>query len=147
MAQTQDKPSTLAKLLGFYSIEVKNLETGNVESKADVLVMENLFWNHKPDAVYDLKGIRGRKAKSDSPQRTLMDVDFMESKSIILENGHKARALTIWIQTNVKPPHMSDLAQNMFFKKRSLPMPSFWLPVMLWIIRELILCYVTTGSF
>lgn len=79
MAQTQDKPSTLAKLLGFYSIEVKNLETGNIESKADVLVMENLFWNHKPDAVYDLKGIRGRKAKSDSPKRTLMDVDFMES--------------------------------------------------------------------
>lgn len=80
MAQTQDKPTTLAKLLGFYTIEVKNLETGTTESKADVLVMENLFWSRKPDVVYDLKGIRGRKAKNDAPQRTLMDVEFMESE-------------------------------------------------------------------
>lgn len=81
MVQTQDKPTTLAKLLGFYTIEVKNLETGATESKADVLVMENLFWKYKPDAVYDLKGIRGRRAKNgESTKRTLMDVEFQESK-------------------------------------------------------------------
>lgn len=79
MSQTQDKPTTLAKLLGFYSIEVKNLETGNIESKADVLVMENLFWSHKPDVIYDLKGIRGRKSKADGAKKTMMDVDFIES--------------------------------------------------------------------
>ncbi|KAF8309057.1 hypothetical protein DL93DRAFT_2086239 [Clavulina sp. PMI_390] len=79
MNQTQDKPSALAKLLGFFSIEVKNLESGNIESKADILVMENLFWNCKPNTVYDLKGIRGRKSKSDQ-KKTLMDVDFMENQ-------------------------------------------------------------------
>lgn len=80
MSQTQDKPSALAKLLGFYTIEVQNIETGHIESKADVLVMENLFWNHKPDPIYDLKGIRGRKAKSDSVKKTMMDVDFIENQ-------------------------------------------------------------------
>jgi len=80
MSQTQDKPSTLAKLLGFYSIEVQNIETGNVESKTDVLVMENLFWSYKPDSIYDLKGIKGRKAKSNSARKTMMDVEFMENQ-------------------------------------------------------------------
>lgn len=80
MSQTQDKPSALAKLLGFYSIEVQNLESGNVEAKADVLVMENLFWSHKPAIVYDLKGIKGRKCKADSARKTMMDVEFIENQ-------------------------------------------------------------------
>ena len=80
MSQTQDKPSSLTKLLGFYTIEVKNLETGTTESKTDILVMENLFWRQKPEKVYDLKGIRGRKSKGDAAKKTLMDLEFMESE-------------------------------------------------------------------
>ncbi|PPQ72280.1 hypothetical protein CVT26_006501, partial [Gymnopilus dilepis] len=44
MDSTASRPSALVKLLGFYTIEIRNLETGSVQSKADLLVMENLFW-------------------------------------------------------------------------------------------------------
>jgi 1-phosphatidylinositol-3-phosphate 5-kinase len=94
MSQTQDKPSSLTKLLGFYTIEVKNLETGITESKGDVLVMENLFWNQKPERVYDLKGIRGRKSKSESPKKTLMDHEFTES-ACNFDLGHRLTGLTV----------------------------------------------------
>lgn len=73
-----DKPTTLAKLLGFYSIEVKNAES-SAQTKVDVLVMENLFYNQQTNRQYDLKGIDGRRVKT-SDKKTLFDVEFMESQ-------------------------------------------------------------------
>ena len=47
----------MAKLLGFYTVEVKNMETGAIQSKADLLIMENLFYKRKISQTFDLKGI------------------------------------------------------------------------------------------
>lgn len=63
MEKTSDEPTVLAKLLGFYTVEIKNLETGNTQAKADLLLMENLFFDQKIGKTFDLKGIQGRKVK------------------------------------------------------------------------------------
>lgn len=85
MDSTAEKPSVLAKLLGFYTVEIKNLETGVVQSKADLLVMENLFFDQHIAQTFDLKGIQGRKVKpstSGSENKTLFDGDWIEGMSI-----------------------------------------------------------------
>ncbi|KIO23123.1 hypothetical protein M407DRAFT_27362 [Tulasnella calospora MUT 4182] len=64
MDMTASHASVLAKLMGFYTIEVQTLDP-KVKMKADLLVMENLFWNLNvaPGRTFDLKGIAGRKVK------------------------------------------------------------------------------------
>lgn len=81
MESTSSKPTVLAKLLGFYTVEIKNLESNNVQAKADLLVMENLFYDQNVTKTFDLKGIQGRKVKtsgSGSPKKTLFDADWIE---------------------------------------------------------------------
>ncbi len=76
---TANRASVLAKLIGFYTIEIRNLETGVVQSKADVLVMENLFYKRKINRTFDLKGIQGRKVKPKvQKSRTLFDSEWIE---------------------------------------------------------------------
>lgn len=85
MDSTANRPTILAKLLGFYTIEIKNLETGTTQAKADLLVMENLFYNQKIDKAFDLKGIQGRKVKaaaSSSNIKTLFDGEWIEGATI-----------------------------------------------------------------
>ncbi|KAL0570221.1 hypothetical protein V5O48_011743 [Marasmius crinis-equi] len=78
---TACKATVLAKLVGFYTIEIRNLETGNVQSKADLLVMENLFYNQKIDKTFDLKGIQGRKVKPGAgSSKTLFDGEWIEGQ-------------------------------------------------------------------
>jgi len=81
---TANKATVLAKLLGFYTIEIRNLETGAVQSKADLLVMENLFYDQKVDKTFDLKGIQGRRVKGASvnnqTSKTLFDGEWIEAK-------------------------------------------------------------------
>jgi 1-phosphatidylinositol-3-phosphate 5-kinase len=81
MDKTATKPSVMAKLLGFFTIELKNLETGAVQSKADVLIMENLFYQRTITQTFDLKGIEGRKVKPSSkgnPSKTMFDGEWLE---------------------------------------------------------------------
>ena len=81
MESTSSRPSAIAKLLGFYTVEIKNLETGVIQAKTDLLVMENLFYNQKISKTFDLKGIQGRKVKADSKasgKRTLFDGEWIE---------------------------------------------------------------------
>lgn len=83
MDSTASKATVLAKLIGFYTIEIRNLETGTVQSKADLLVMENLFYDQKIDKTFDLKGIQGRKVKSGNnvtvqTSKTLFDGEWIE---------------------------------------------------------------------
>ncbi|THH27587.1 hypothetical protein EUX98_g6604 [Antrodiella citrinella] len=85
MDATASKATVLAKLLGFYTIEIKNLETGNVQHKADLLVMENLFYNQEIAKTFDLKGIQGRKVKAssgndDTASKTLFDGEWIEGQ-------------------------------------------------------------------
>jgi 1-phosphatidylinositol-3-phosphate 5-kinase len=83
MDATASKATVLAKLIGFYTIEIRNLETGSVQSKADLLVMENLFYDQKIVKTFDLKGIQGRKVKSSASGtakdvKTLFDGEWIE---------------------------------------------------------------------
>jgi 1-phosphatidylinositol-3-phosphate 5-kinase len=83
MGSTANRASILAKLLGFYTVEVRNLEAGTVQAKADLLVMENLFYSQKPTKTFDLKGIQGRKVKASSnssASKTLFDSEWIEGQ-------------------------------------------------------------------
>jgi len=98
MDTTAHRPSVLAKLLGFYTVEIKNLETSTIQSKADLLVMENLFVEQNISQTFDLKGIQGRKVKSNtngSTKRTLFDGEWIEGqkKSLMLVHPHSKRIL------------------------------------------------------
>ncbi|KAF5349966.1 hypothetical protein D9756_009237 [Leucocoprinus leucothites] len=95
---TASRASVLAKLVGFYTIEIRNLETGAVQSKADLLVMENLFYNRKINKTFDLKGVQGRKVKTKQggggggsgsgggvkSSRTLFDGEWIEGQQRML---------------------------------------------------------------
>jgi hypothetical protein len=100
MDATASRATVLAKLIGFYTIEIRNLETGTVQSKADLLVMENLFYKQKVVKTFDLKGIQGRKVKAGSNatgaaqnSKTLFDGEWIEGPwcffllTIIMLNG------------------------------------------------------------
>ncbi|KAI0824412.1 hypothetical protein BC628DRAFT_1379436 [Trametes gibbosa] len=82
MEATASKPTVLAKLLGFYTVEIKNLESGATQAKADLLVMENLFYNQRISKTFDLKGIQGRKVKASSGagSKTLFDGEWIEGQ-------------------------------------------------------------------
>jgi 1-phosphatidylinositol-3-phosphate 5-kinase len=82
MDSTATRASILAKLIGFYTVEVRKLDTGTVQAKADLLVMENLFYSQKPTKTFDLKGIQGRKVKSSNsaPSKTLFDSEWIEGQ-------------------------------------------------------------------
>lgn len=77
---TAYKASALAKLMGFYTVEIKNIESGVIQAKHDLLVMENLFYEHKIANMYDLKGIRSRKIKpnQEGADRISFDGEWIE---------------------------------------------------------------------
>ncbi|KAF8584543.1 hypothetical protein K439DRAFT_1633470 [Ramaria rubella] len=80
---TASKASVLAKLMGFYTVEVKNLETGAVRAKHDLLVMENLFYKQKVTKTFDLKGIQSRRVKLNhegTGSRTWFDGEWIEGQ-------------------------------------------------------------------
>ncbi|CAK5277872.1 unnamed protein product, partial [Mycena citricolor] len=80
MDASANKPTVLAKLLGFYTIEIRALDSGETR-RADLLVMENLFSGlARVDRVFDLKGIQGRKAKPGSGTKTLFDGDWIAAQ-------------------------------------------------------------------
>ena len=85
MESTANNPTVLAKLLGFYTIEIRNIENGTVQAKADLLVMENLFFNKKIVKTFDLKGIQGRKVKattSGTSTKPFFDGDWIEGRIV-----------------------------------------------------------------
>ncbi|CAL1702515.1 unnamed protein product [Somion occarium] len=94
MDATVNKPTVLAKILGFYTVEIRNLETGATQAKADLLVMENLFYKHNILKTFDLKGIQGRRVKaaaqSQHGSKTLFDGDWIEGqqKALTLLHPH-----------------------------------------------------------
>jgi 1-phosphatidylinositol-3-phosphate 5-kinase len=83
MDSTTGKATVPAKSTGFYTVEIRSLETGNVQSKADPLVMENLFYAQAVARTVDPKSIQGRRVKAaatggPSP-KTLFDGEWIES--------------------------------------------------------------------
>ena len=91
MDATASKPTVLAKLMGFYTVEIKNLETGVVQAKTDLLVMENLFYGRNVLKQFDLKGIQGRKVKTPgNASKTLFDGEWSEGMPLLPEMKHKS---------------------------------------------------------
>lgn len=94
MDATASKPTVLAKLLGFYTVEIKNLETGVSQAKTDLLVMENLFHGRNISKKFDLKGIQGRKVKSPGTgSKMLFDGEWIEGMGLIGEICHE---IEVW---------------------------------------------------
>ncbi|EIN06853.1 hypothetical protein PUNSTDRAFT_136681 [Punctularia strigosozonata HHB-11173 SS5] len=89
MEKTASKATVLAKLLGFYTVEIRNLETGATQAKADLLVMENLFYDQKIVKTFDLKGMQGRRVKARSEgNKTLFDGEWIEGQQRALTLVH-----------------------------------------------------------
>ncbi|KAK2463301.1 hypothetical protein APHAL10511_004956 [Amanita phalloides] len=96
------KPTVLVKLLGYYTVEVKNQESGANHGRLDLVVMENLFYDRKVDKTFDLKGIQGRKVKptaNDSldgrRRQTLFDGEWIEGqqKTLMLVRPESKKVL------------------------------------------------------
>jgi len=83
MEHSSSHASVLAKLMGFYTVEMSNLATGD-RTVANLLVMENLFYNHRITRTFDLKGIAGRKVKVndkvETVAKTLFDSEWVEGQ-------------------------------------------------------------------
>lgn len=93
MNQTVSKSTALAKFVGFYTVEVRNLDSGTTMHKADLVVMENLFFDRHIERTFDLKGIQGRKVKAKggvAAPKTLFDEEWREGESM----PYACRALT-----------------------------------------------------
>ncbi|WZY76602.1 hypothetical protein YC2023_022986 [Brassica napus] len=98
-------PTCLAKILGIYQVSIKHSKGGK-ETKMDLMVMENLFYNRKISRIYDLKGsARSRyNPNTSGKDKVLLDMNLLETlrtEPIFL--GSKAkRSLerAIWNDTN-----------------------------------------------
>ena len=105
MESTASKASLLAKLLGFYTVEIRNLENGTIQAKADLLVMENLFYDHNPNRRFDLKGsMRNRKIEpTGQSDEVLLDENLVEtifeSPLFVREHHRKLLQASVWNDT------------------------------------------------
>lgn len=74
-----DMPSAIAKMLGFFHVSIKNSVTGT-ETRLDLLLMENLFYDRTDARKFDLKGsMRNRKVQSTGEQNeVLLDENMVE---------------------------------------------------------------------
>ncbi|KAF9677415.1 hypothetical protein SADUNF_Sadunf08G0105300 [Salix dunnii] len=72
-------PTCLAKILGIYQVTVKHLR-GVKETKMDLMVMENLFFNRNIGRVYDLKGSSRSRYNPDTSgsNKVLLDTNLVE---------------------------------------------------------------------
>ena len=82
----QSRPTVLCKIVGVYQIAVHNRITGK-ESKSQVAVMQNIFYNKKITKIFDLKGsLKGRfaaqiqRSKNDSYSDAQMEKPTLTRK-------------------------------------------------------------------
>ncbi|KAL9229278.1 hypothetical protein vseg_004763 [Gypsophila vaccaria] len=73
-------PTCLAKVLGIFQVTVKHLKGGR-ETKMDLMVMENLFFNRRISKVYDLKGSSRSRYNDDKTgaNTVLLDMNLLET--------------------------------------------------------------------
>lgn len=98
-------PTVLAKIFGFYQIEVKNPITRKTV-KMDILVMENLFYErHNVSRIFDLKGsVRNRHVQSTGKiNEVLLDQNLLEfildSPLYIREHSKKVLRASLYNDT------------------------------------------------
>lgn len=100
----QGLPSVLAKIFGVYQIQVKS-STSNKSYTIDVVLMENLFYNWKPDRIFDLKGsMRNRHVEqTGKANEVLLDENMVEyiyeSPIFVREGDKKLLRMSLWNDT------------------------------------------------
>ncbi|KAF2609038.1 hypothetical protein F2Q68_00046250 [Brassica cretica] len=70
-------PTCLAKILGIYQVSIKHSKGGK-ETKMDLMVMENLFYNRRISRIYDLKG-SARSRYNPNTSGVLLDMNLLEA--------------------------------------------------------------------
>lgn len=106
MAQAifHDLPTALAKIFGFYQLQVKNPNLSK-NYKMDVIIMENLFYDNKPSRIFDLKGsMRNRHVEQTGKENeVLLDENMVEyiyeSPIYVREYDKKLLRASLWNDT------------------------------------------------
>ncbi|EPS42164.1 hypothetical protein H072_3809 [Dactylellina haptotyla CBS 200.50] len=97
-------PTAIAKMLGFFTIYIKNPNTGT-ELRWDLLVMENLFYDRTMSRTFDLKGsMRNRYVEETGEQNeVLLDenmVDYIwKNPLFVREHSKKLLRASLWNDT------------------------------------------------
>ncbi|UYV73169.1 PIKFYVE [Cordylochernes scorpioides] len=90
-ACTQQMPTVLGKIMGVYRIGYKN-SVNNTSHRADVLVMENLFYGRCISQKFDLKGsVRNRlvspnTSRQDPGEIVLLDENLLKMLTLAINN-------------------------------------------------------------
>ena len=104
-AMFHDLPTALAKVFGFYQIQVKNSLSGSRSYKMDVIIMENLFYEKKTSRIFDLKGsMRNRHVEQTGKENeVLLDENMVEyiyeSPIHVREYDKKLLRASLWNDT------------------------------------------------
>lgn len=104
-AMFHDLPTTLAKVFGFYQIQVKSSISGAKSYKMDVIIMENLFYERKTTRIFDLKGsMRNRHVEQTGKENeVLLDENMIEyiyeSPIHVREYDKKLLKASLWNDT------------------------------------------------
>ncbi|CCH58794.1 hypothetical protein TBLA_0A10150 [Henningerozyma blattae CBS 6284] len=104
-AMFHDLPTALAKVFGFYQIQVKSTTTGSKSYKMDVIIMENLFYKRKTSRIFDLKGsMRNRHVEQTGKENeVLLDENMIEyiyeSPIHVREYDKKLLRASLWNDT------------------------------------------------
>ncbi|KAG0147949.1 hypothetical protein CROQUDRAFT_42132 [Cronartium quercuum f. sp. fusiforme G11] len=106
-SSTSMKPSVMCKILGFFTVKIK--ESGKNENmvKLDLLLMENLFHGQTITRKFDLKGITTRVAKvkpSSENGTTGWDADWIEGslRTLLLIHPHSKHVIASAIENDTK---------------------------------------------
>lgn len=104
-AMFHDLPTALAKVFGFYQIQVKSSISGSKSYKMDVIIMENLFYEKKTSRIFDLKGsMRNRHVEQTGRENeVLLDENMIEyiyeSPIHVREYDKKLLRASLWNDT------------------------------------------------
>ncbi|KAK9460013.1 uncharacterized protein V1516DRAFT_713137 [Lipomyces oligophaga] len=99
-----DLPSVIAKIMGFYQVQVRNPIT-NKTVKMDILVMENLFYDRSLSRIFDLKGsMRNRHVEQTGrANEVLLDENMVEyifeSPLFVREPAKNILRASLWNDT------------------------------------------------
>lgn len=104
-AMFHELPTALAKIFGFYQIQVKSSISGSKSYKMDVIIMENLFYERKTTRIFDLKGsMRNRHVEQTGKENeVLLDENMVEyiyeSPIHVREYDKKLLRASLWNDT------------------------------------------------
>ncbi|ODV97519.1 hypothetical protein PACTADRAFT_14061 [Pachysolen tannophilus NRRL Y-2460] len=99
-----DLPTVLAKIFGFFQIQIINPINGK-NFKMDVIIMENLFYDRKTSRIFDLKGsMRNRHVRQTGKENeVLLDENMVEyifeSPLFVKEHAKKLLRTSLWNDT------------------------------------------------